>query len=215
MQRRALMQAAGRLVLTSMLIAPIALSPTAALAQTLDLAGAKFPPAVSLAGQPLQLNGAGIRYRFVVKVYAAGLYLTSTAGTPEAVMSASGPKRLQVSMLREIDANELGRLFTRGMQDNATREEFSKLIPGTIRMSDIFSARKRLRAGDSFSVDFVPGVGTTVLVNGQPQAEPIKEPEFFNALMRIWLGPVPADAGLKSALLGRPAAGASTAGPQQ
>jgi hypothetical protein len=215
MQRRALMQAAGRLVLSSMPIATIALWPTAAPAQTLDLSGAKFPPSVSLAGQSLQLNGAGIRHKFVVKVYAAGLYLAGTAATPEAVMSAPGPKRLQVAMLREIDANELGRLFTRGMQDNASREQFSKLIPGTIRMSDIFSARKRLRAGDSFSVDFVPGVGTTVLVNGQAQAEPIKEPEFFNALMRIWLGPSPADAALKSALLGLPVTAAGGAGPQQ
>ena len=37
----------------------------------------------------------------------------------------------------------------------------------------------------------MPGVGTTVLVNGKPQGEPIKEPEFFTALMRIWLGTPP------------------------
>lgn len=212
MQRRVLLRAAGGLA-PSVLIP--GLLPQAAHAQVLDLAGAKFAPSVSLAGQTLQLNGAGIRYKFVVKVYAAGLYLAGKAGTPETVLAAPGPKRLQVSMLREIDANELGKLFTRGMQDNASREQFSKVIPGTIRMADIFSARKRLLAGDAFSVDFVPGVGTTVLVNGQPQAEPIKEPEFFNALLRIWLGPVPADAALKSALLGRPVANANNAGPQQ
>ena len=40
-------------------------------ADTLDLAGAKYPPTQSLAGATLVLNGAGIRYRFVVKVYAA------------------------------------------------------------------------------------------------------------------------------------------------
>ena len=46
----------------------------------------------------------------------------------------------------------------------------------------------------SFPVDFVPGVGTNVLINGKPQFEqPIKEPEFFNALMKIWLGKNPAD----------------------
>jgi Chalcone isomerase-like len=212
MHRRVLLRAAGWGALSAGLPA---LFPTMAGAQTMDLAGAKFPPSVSLAGQSLQLNGAGIRYKFVVKVYAAGLYLASKAGTPESVLAASGPKRLQVAMLRDIDANELGRLFTRGMQDNASREEFSKVIPGTIRMADIFSARKRLLAGDSFSVDFVPGVGTSVLVNGQAQAEPIREPEFFNALLRIWLGPVPADAGLKSALLGRPPATTPGPGPQQ
>ena len=106
-------------------------------------------------------------------------------------------------MLRDIDANELGLLFTRGMQDNAPKEEFSKSIPGTLRMAEIFSARKRLAAGDNFSVDWVPGVVTAVLVNGKAQGEPVKEPEFFTALARIWLGSKPADDALKAALLGR------------
>jgi hypothetical protein len=106
-------------------------------------------------------------------------------------------------MLRDIDANELGRLFTRGMEDNASKADFSKSIPGTIRMADIFSSRRKLVAGDNFSVDWVPGVGTSVLVNGEPQGEPIKEPEFFNALLNIWLGPRPADSHLKDALLGK------------
>jgi hypothetical protein len=167
-----------------------------------ELAGVRYPGTVRIGNQTLRLNGAGIRYRFVVKVYTAGLYLTTTAATPEAVLAAPGPKRLHVVMLRDIDANELGRLFTRGMQDNSPREEFSKSIPGTLRMAEIFSAKKRLREGENFSVDWIPGEGTQVLVNGRPQGEPIKEPEFFQALMRIWLGQNPADGSLKDALLG-------------
>jgi len=169
---------------------------------SLTVSGVSYAPSVQVAGSTLQLNGAGTRYKFIIKVYTAGLYLATKAGTPDAVAAAPGPKRLHVVMLREIDANELGKLFTRGMQDNAPRDSFSKSIPGTLRMADIFSSRKKLAAGDNFSVDWVPGVGTTVLVNGQPQGAPIKEPEFFGALMSIWLGPRPADDQLKAALLG-------------
>ena len=172
-------------------------------AQVVEVAGVKYAPTVQLAGVPLQLNGAGIRYKFVVKVYTAGLYLGAKAATPEAVLAAPGPKRLHVVMLRDIDANELGKLFTRGMQDNAPKEEFSKFIPGTLKLAEIFSAQKRLKAGDSFFVDFTPGVGTTVLVNGKPTADAIKEPEFYAALLRIWLGNSPADNTLKDALLGK------------
>lgn len=149
------------------------------------------------------LNGAGVRYRFVVQVYSAGLSLAAKADTPEAVLAAPGPKRLAVTILREIDANELGRLFTRGMQDNAPKAEFSKSIPGTLKLADIFAARIKLLKGDNFSVDYVPGSGTTVVINGKAAGEPIAEPEFFEALMRIWLGPNPADDALKEALLGR------------
>ncbi|MBA4175596.1 MAG: hypothetical protein C0505_03405 [Leptothrix sp. (in: Bacteria)] len=169
------------------------------------VSGVTYPLGLAVAGSALQLNGAGTRYKFIIKVYTAGLYLTGKAATTEAIAAMPGPKRLHVVMLREIDANELGKLFTRGMQDNAPRESFSKSIPGTLRMAEIFSGRKKLVAGDSFSVDWVPGVGTAVLVNGQAQGAPIKEPEFFDALMSIWLGPRPADDQLKAALLGEAA----------
>ncbi|MBI3369440.1 MAG: chalcone isomerase family protein [Burkholderiales bacterium] len=172
-------------------------------AQTTEVAGVKYDNARPLSGATLHLNGAGIRYKAIFKVYTAGLYLMGKAATPEAVFAMAGPKSVHVVMLREIDGNELGKLFTRGMQDNSSREEFAKSIPGTVRMGEIFATRKKLLQGDSFSVDYVPGTGTTVLVNGKPQGEPIKEPEFFNSLLRIWLGHSPADAGLKSAMLGQ------------
>jgi hypothetical protein len=175
-----------------------------ALAQITEVSGVKFNNHVTVAATPLQLNGAGTRYKAIFKVYSAALYLPTKADTPDAVLAARGPKRMHVVMLRDIDANELGKLFTRGMQDNSSREEFAKSIAGTLRLSEMFAAKKRLAVGEQFTVDYVPGQGTTVTVNGQVQGEPIKEPEFFAALMRIWLGPSPADALLKNALLGQP-----------
>jgi hypothetical protein len=185
----------------------LAFAAPAARAQTTDVGGIKYDNTLQIGSNRLQLNGAGIRYKAVFKVYTAGLYLTQKAGTPEAVIANPGPKRIHVVMLRDIDANELGKLFTRGMQDNSPRDEFSKSIPGTIRMGEIFSAKKKLSSGESFSVDYTPNAGTVVLVNGKATAEPIKEPEFFTGLLRIWLGQKPADANLKEALLGnKPAA---------
>ena len=177
--------------------------PAAVIGQTTDVAGVKFNNTMQAAGSRLLLNGAGVRYKLVFKVYAAALYLTEKAATPEAVLSAPGPRHLQIVMLRDIDGNELGKLFTKGMEQNAPREEFSKSIAGILRMSDIFSNRKRLRAGESFSVEWVPGAGTVIAVNGKPEGAPIKEPEFYAALMKIWLGKSPADAQLKEALLGK------------
>jgi hypothetical protein len=196
MERRILLAATAAALLAG-------LPPAQAQAQApVELAGVKYPHNVQVAGSNLVLNGAGIRYKFIIKVYTAGLYMAAKATTPEAVLAAPGNKRMHVVMLREIDGNELGKLFTRGMQDNAPKEEFSKFIPGMLQMADIFSTRRKLSAGDSFSVDYVPGTGTQVLVNGKATGEVIKEPEFFNALMRIWLGSSPADRSLKDALLG-------------
>jgi Chalcone isomerase-like len=185
------------------LVAALALATsTASQAQT-TVQGVKYDKTAQIAGTSVQLLGAGVRYKLVFKVYTAGLYLAGKASTPEEVLAAPGPKRMHIVMLRDIDANELGKLFTKGMEQNAPREEFSKCINGILRMSDIFSAKKKLTSGEYFYVDWVPGVGTQVVVNGQAQGEAIKEPEFFSALMKIWLGKSPADYQLKDALLGK------------
>ncbi len=170
-----------------------------------NVSGVKYDESVDARGTKLQLNGAGIRYKAVFKVYTAGLYLTKKAGTPEEALAAPGPKRMNIVMLRDIDSGELGKLFSRGMEDNMDRAAFSKLVPGVLRMSQVFSDHKKLVAGDTFSIDWVPGTGTVITVKGVPQGEPFKEPEFFNALLRIWLGPNPADWKLKDALLGKAA----------
>jgi hypothetical protein len=186
------------LALGSQTIVPPAQAQTLAI----EVSGIKYEQSLKLADQTLQLNGAGTRYKAVFQVYTAGLYLTTKANTTEAVLSAGGPKRLHIVMLREVDGNELGRLFTKGIEQNASREEFSKAINGVLRVAEIFSSRKSLTAGEHFSIDFIPGTGSVVLLNGKPQGGPIKEPEFYSALLRIWLGKSPADEQLKDALLG-------------
>lgn len=179
----------------------------AAFAET-TVSGIKYEDTNDVKGAKVQLNGAGVRYKAVFKVYTAGLYLTKKASTPEEALAAPGAKRVSITMLRDIDSSELGKLFSRGIEDNMDKAAFSKLIPGVVRMSQVFTDCKKLNAGDSFFVDWIPGTGTVITVNTPkcPQnIEPFKEPEFFNALLRIWLGPSPADWKLKDAMLGKPA----------
>jgi len=180
-----------------------ALLAAGAQAATVTLADVKYADSVKVQDAALLLNGAGIRYKAVFKVYTAGLYLEQKAGTPQDVFALPGNKRLSITMLREIDSGELGKLFSRGMEDNMDRASFSKLIPGVLRMSQIFSDHKKLEAGDTFTIDWVPGKGTIITVKGVVQGEPFKEPAFFNALLGIWLGNKPADWKLKDALLGK------------
>lgn len=171
-------------------------------AKPLNIHGISYVPSLQLQGKPLLLNGAGTRYKAVFKVYTAGLYLEKPARNLQEIAALPGPKRISVTMLRDIDSAELGKLFSRGMEDNMERSAFSRLVPGVMRMSDIFTQHKKLQTGENFTVDWIPGQGTLVSVKGQPQGEAFKEPEFFNALLGIWLGPQPADQQLKKVLLG-------------
>ncbi|TDP63818.1 chalcone isomerase-like protein [Roseateles toxinivorans] len=184
------------LVLMSMVLASSAWS------APVDVYGVKFDEQVEMRGSNLLLNGAGTRFKGPFKVYAAGLYLGKKVSTPDEVVALPGPKRLSITMLRGIDAAELGKLLTRGMEDNMGKAAMAPLIPGLIRLGQMFADHKNLVAGDSFTVEWIPGTGTVLTVKGKVQGEPFKEPEFFKALMWIWMGPVPADWKLKDQLLG-------------
>ena len=177
--------------------------PLAVTAQV-TVSGVKYEETAQIAGARLHLNGAGTRYKGPFKVYTAGLYLGKKTSTTDEALALPGAKRVTVVMLRDIDASELGKLFVRGVEDNMDRAAMSRLIPGLMRMSQIFTDHKKLKEGENFTIDGVPGTGTTVYVRGVPQGEPFREPEFFNALLRIWIGPAPADWRLKESLLGKP-----------
>ena len=193
----------NRRLTLAFLAAALALTvPVTASAQTTDVAGVKFDNEIALRGSKLLLNGTGIRTKFVIKVYAAGLYVPTRLGTPEAVWDTKAPRLLKVVMLREVDADDMGKLLTSGMEKNTSREEFARAAPGTARLLELFAAKKKLAPGDSFSIEWAPGAGTVISINGKAE-EPIAEPDFFASLMKIWLGRSPADDALKDALLGK------------
>ncbi len=144
---------------------------TSAFAQSVNTSGVKYEEATDLRGSKLQLNGAGTRYRGPFKVYTAGMYLSKKAGTPDEAFATPGAKRISITMLREIDSAELGKLFTRSVEDNMDKAAFSKLIPGRVRMSQIFTDWKKLAPGDSFTIDWIPGTGTVISVKGVAQGD--------------------------------------------
>ena len=172
-----------------------------ALAATVELAGVKVEDSAMVGGAKLQLNGAGVRIKFI-KLYVGSLYTSKKVSTLDELVAAPGPKRLSMTFVREIDAAGFGKLLTRGVEDNVPKNQMSKLVPGLMRMSEIFTVNKTMLVGDVVTMDWIPGTGLVVTAKGKVQGEPFKEPEFFAAMMAIWFGPAPGDWKLKDAMLG-------------
>jgi hypothetical protein len=191
-----------RMLLVALASASLALPAFSHAAGATDVAGVKYDNAIQLGGSTLLLNGAGIRYKAIFKVYAAGLYLATRATTPEAVLAAHGPKRIHLVMLRSLDANEFGKILSAGIEKNSTRQEFIEALPAIMKMGEASVHYKTLAPGDTLTIDWVPGVGTSLYVKGNLAAGPYKDAGFFSAMAKIWFGKSPADAQLKSALLG-------------
>jgi len=177
--------------------------PFATQAQTVDAGGAKFESTAEVAGQKLVLAGAGVRYRAVFKVYGAGLYIKAKADTPEAIIKMDGAKRVQIRMLRDVSGKDLGKAFTDAMQKNMIAEDRSKTINGIFKFGQIFADIKNAPSGSLIQVDWIPGTGAQVMFDGKQAGDVIKEPEFYNALLRIWVGDQPAEEAIKDAWLGK------------
>ena len=177
-----------------------ALLSASAMAATIDLAGVKVEDSAVVGGAKLPLNGAGIRVKFL-KIYVGELFVGKKVHTLQELIAAPGPKRLKMTFLREVNSSAFGKLLTRGVQDNVAKDQFSRMVPGLIRMGEMFGSIKSLGPGDVVTDDWIPGTGLVVTVNGKVQGEPITDPEFFHGLMSIWFGPNPGDWKLKDAML--------------
>ncbi len=167
-----------------------------------EIAGVKVEDAVTVAGTRLQLNGSGVRYKGPFKVYVGDLYATRPVRSLDELIAAPGPKRLGMTFLREIQSAEFGKMLTRGIEDNVSKTELSKIIPGMIKMGDIFAANKAFVPGDVCVLEWDPAKGLSIWAKGKLQAEPMNDPAFYRALMSIWFGHSPADWKLKDELLG-------------
>lgn len=181
----------------------LAWTAAAAPAHAAALEGVQFDDAVRLGGSELQLNGLGLRAVVVIKGYVAGLYLAQKAGTAEAALAATGPKRLQVRMLREASAKDFNDALVSGIRKNASEAELRQLGERMAQLERTIDGIGVARKGDSIEFDFVPERGTTLTFNGRPQGTPIPGGDFYRAVLQIFIGDHPVDARLKRGLLGQ------------
>lgn len=170
-------------------------------ASAAEIAGVKFPETVTVAGHDLKLNGAGVRTKLVFKVYAVGFYLQDKKTTVQDVLASSGPRRIRIVAMRDLSSDDFGMAFMKGLNDNVSAEERTKLLPQTKAFGEIFAQFPGLKKGDELIVDWNPATGSQPFLNGKKVGETLPDQAFFNAIMRIWIGNKPVDSTLKPKLL--------------
>ncbi len=172
-------------------------------AAALELEGVKVPARARVAdgGAELALNGAGVRTRFFFRVYVGALYLAKKTTAANAVINDSGAKRIALHMLRELSSEQFVSALEDGLKNNHSAEQLARLDPSVKQLRTIFDAVKVARAGDVINIDYLPGTGTRIVINGALKGT-IAGEDFNRALLRIWLGENPADSDLKTGMLG-------------
>ena len=164
-----------------------------------EVGGAKLDDKVSVGGQDLVLNGAGIRTRVMFKVYVGSLYVPVKAADLAAVL-AKGPRRVQLNLLRNLSADQLVDALNDGLKDNNTEAEMTAVKAQADQLTTIMKAFGEVKEGNIVTLDFVDGA-TAIGFNGAPRGT-IPGEAFNKALVKIWLGDKPVQADLKKAMLG-------------
>ncbi len=179
----------------------LALGATSALAVR-EVGSAKFDETQAVAGQNLVLNGAGMRVKMIIKVYAVALYLPRKEANAAAALNQPGPKRIQLVMMRDVPADKLGESLVEGINANTTPAERGVLQGRVDELEKAMVALGEARKGSVIQLDYVPGTGTRITLAGKPVMRDVPGEDFFKALLKIWLGDKPADGDLRARLLG-------------
>ena len=161
------------------------------------LAGVTLPDEVNTPNATLVLNGMGLREKFWVDVYVAGLYLTERESNPQRIISARQPKRVHTQFIFPAVPREK-------MQDTlyenlAKNPDISRATQDKIKQC--LEMMEDFTEGDDIIFDYAPNKGTTIIVKGVTKGTILGD-EFMEAIFSIYLGPNPASHNLKSGMLG-------------
>lgn len=182
------------LVLVALLAAP---------AFAAEVAGIKVDDRIKLESEELVLNGAGLRTKAFFKVYVAGLYLAAKKTNADDVLALPGAKRVSMRLMRDLSAKQLTDALDEGFRDNTPVAEQGPLKGQLAELAATMNALQSAKEGDVIALDWVPGSGTRIVLNGEPRGKAIAGEDFYRALLRIWLGDNPVSGSLKKALLGQ------------
>jgi Chalcone isomerase-like len=181
------------------LILATALTLAAATAGAAVVSGAKIEDYANVNNQNLVLNGAGLRKKFVVKVYVGALYLPSKQSSAASILAADTSRRMVMHFLYDVDKAKMAEAWTKGLAlntPNASAEVRTAFKTISSWMEDV-------KEGQRIVLTYVPGIGTTVEVNGKNKGT-IGGKAVADALLNTWIGPNPdPGADFKKAVLGQ------------
>lgn len=168
-------------------------------AHSKEVAGVNLPDSLNAQDKPLALNGVGIRSKFFMDIYAAGLYLAESSQEASAIIEQDKPMALRLHITSGLLSAE--------KMESATREGFEKSTDGNTApiQATIDAFIKTFQDGivenDVFDFVYVPSVGVNVFKNGELKTT-VKGLPFKQALFGIWLSDDAVQDDLKEGLLG-------------
>lgn len=168
-----------------------------------EVAGIKVDERARVGNSDLVMNGAGLRTKVFFKVYVAALYLPEKAGDTAAVLAAKGPKRIAITLKRDLAAEKFVDALKEGIEKNSNETEQAAIKDRLQQFAKAMLSVGEAKEGSFVTIDWLPESGTRLSIGGQQKGSDLPGEDFYRALLKIWLGNEPAQDDLKQALLGK------------
>jgi hypothetical protein len=182
---------------TIMLLAIVLAFNTPQRVMAAEIEGVRFDDTYTVAGIPLKINGTGLfRYLGVIKAYVGALYLQE--GTSVQDVLEDIPKRLEVEYFHALKGNDFGITTNKIIAKNTDSQTLNRIRPQIDYHNSLY---EDVEPGDRYSLTYIPGIGTTLALNGKTKGI-IEGADFASALFSMWLGKSPMNQSFKQQLLG-------------
>lgn len=149
----------------------------------------------------LVLNGAGIRNYLLFDIYQVALYLPQRQRDVRQVLNDALPRRVRITLLRDISAERDVEFLMSGLEDNNSAEELAAIQAPVEQFLNLIRRMGKVTKGHVVQLDYQPAIGTRVWL-GRRLLGVVPGAAFNRSLLKIWLGENPIAEDLKRALLG-------------
>jgi hypothetical protein len=170
------------------LIVSLFLSCFSLTAFALEIADVPIEARTSVEQKELLLNGAGLRTKYLFKVYVAALYVQEPSSSANQIITQPGFKRMQLTLLRDLSAKQLVESLQQGLEQNLSSAALTALQPRLATFENVIERLHEGHKGDVLALDFMPNTGTQLRLNGAPQGAPISGNDFLPRLAHNMAG---------------------------
>lgn len=172
---------------------------TASFCYAIEVAGIALPDSLHAGKTELILNGAGVRTKFFLKLYACGLYLKQKSREPEKIIASDETMAVRLHMISSmITADKMESTLREGFE-RSTKGNTAPIKPQIEQYIAVFKAG--VKSDDIYDLVYMTGKGVEVYKNGE-YVTIIEGLPFKQALFGIWLSGDPVQESLKKEMLG-------------
>ncbi|MCD8521342.1 MAG: chalcone isomerase family protein [Saccharospirillaceae bacterium] len=165
--------------------------------------GFEFPEILPQSSEipALQLNGASVRtLYYLVDTYVGLLYTEQPSDNPEQLIEQDSYKRIVYHILtNRVSGRRIATAMYDALQLNVSDAEAAHMDERLDRLVKMFDGK--LERGDVGYVDYIPGLGSRVVINGEIKGT-LPGKDLYDALLKIWIGEHPVSQRFKHEILG-------------